>query len=110
MIVMITHYKIDFYIIIIYIVQNYSNMLEYQKKIDNVVEKYADMGVNIILNIQGGNNKKISNRIRDAAKERIHTLINKRIAIPYNKEFTKSENNIIYQLVTKVLLHLTHFK
>jgi len=85
--------------------------MQYEKQIDSAVEKYADMGIHQLLHIAGGGKKIIINNIiRKAAKDRIYALINKRIAIPYNKEFTKQENNLIYQLVTKVLLHLVHFK
>jgi len=85
--------------------------MQYEKQIDGAVEKYADMGMHQLLNISGGGEENIiNNNIRKAAKERIYALINRRIAIPYNKEFTKQENNLIYQLVTKVLLHLVHFK
>ena len=86
-------------------------MIQYEKRIDGAVEKYADMGIHQLLNIAGGGEKNIiNNNIRKAAKERIYALINRRIAIPYNKDFTKQENNLIYQLVTKVLLHLANFK
>ena len=86
-------------------------MIQYEKQIDSTVEKYADMGIHQLLNIAGGGEKNIiNNNIRKAAKERIYALINRRIAIPYNKDFTKQENNLIYQLVTKVLLHLANFK
>ena len=86
-------------------------MIQYEKQIDSTVEKYADMGIYQLLNIAGGGEKNIiNNNIRKAAKDRIYALINRRIAIPYNKDFTKQENNLIYQLVTKVLLHLANFK
>ena len=86
-------------------------MINYQDKVHDTLEKYADMGTNAIMtNAAGGEYIEIDARIRKAAEDRIYALINKRIAIPYNKDFTKTENNLIYRLVTKVLLHLTHFK
>ena len=72
--------------------------MQYEKQIDGAVEKYADMGIQQLLNIAGGGEKiVINNNIRKAAKERIYALINKRIAIPYNKEFTKQENVLLLQ-------------
>lgn len=85
-------------------------MGEYNKQIDKIVEKYADLGVGNVLNVAGASHNKVNIRVRQAAKDRINILINKRISSPYNKEFTKQENKLIYQLVTKTLLHLTHFK
>lgn len=85
-------------------------MGEYNKQIDKIVEKYADLGVGNVLNVAGASHNKVNKRVRQAAKDRIYILINKRISSPYNKEFTKQENQLIYQLVTKTLLHLTHLK
>jgi hypothetical protein len=85
-------------------------MIEYNKHIDKIVEKYADLGVGDVLNVAGGSHQSVNQRVRQAAKDRIHILINKRISSPYNKRFTKQDNEIIYKLVTKTLLHLTHLK
>ena len=86
-------------------------MLNYNDQINKIVDKYADLGIANILNVAGyGINNSINRRMRQAAKDRIYVLINKRVSSPYNKEFTKQENRIIYQLVTKTLLHLTYFK
>jgi len=85
-------------------------MSEYKRKIDKIVEKYADLGEGDVLNVAGMGIKPVNKSIRQAAKDRIHILINNRISAPYNKKFSKHENQLIYQLVTKTLLHLTRFK
>ena len=84
-------------------------MLHYQKQIDDVVEKYAELGTSYLFNSAGGANQIINKHLRNASKQRIYILIKQRKCIPYNTEFSKYENQIIYNLVTKTLLHLSQF-
>lgn len=84
-------------------------MLHYTQTVDSVTEKYADLGTSYILNSAGGVDQTINKQLRVAAKHRIYTLIDKRTSAPYDKQFSKKENEIIFKLVTKVLLHLSQF-
>lgn len=84
-------------------------MPQYRKTIDDVAKKYAELGTSYLFNSAGGGNTKISNRLLVATKQRIYILIEQNITIPYDKQFTKYENDIIYKLVTKILLHLSQF-
>jgi hypothetical protein len=84
-------------------------MLHHKHTIDAVTEKYADLGTGYLFNSAGGGNHNINKRLRFAAKNRIYSLIEKRINIKYDKQFTKKENDIIFSLVTKTLLHLSQF-
>ena len=84
-------------------------MLHSKQTIDSITEKYADLGTGYLYNSAGGGNHTINKRLRFAAKHRIYSLVEKRINIKYDKQFTKIENSIIFSLVTKTLLHLSQF-
>ena len=85
-------------------------MLHSKQTIDSIMEKYADLGTSYLFDSAGGGgDQPINKRLRFAAKYRIYTLIDKQISIPYDKQFTKEENSIIFKLVTKTLLHLSQF-
>ena len=76
-------------------------------KIDFIIDQFANFGADYLFDYKEKVNIKISDRLREAAKQRIHVLIEKREALPYGKDFTKMENKIIYLLVKKTLLYLS---
>ena len=61
--------------------------------------------IDLLLNKNSNN---IDEKLKEAAKERLLLLINKRTIVPYASTFTNKEKKIIYNLVTKILVELTY--